>query len=199
MCILRASIVIDMKRMFFVIMLFMLSWMGMYSQTIQRADSVVHTEHFSYVNKDKHKYIKLIPNEYAFNRERWSNQPNNAEYSFPDKTRPQVLKDHQLMLEKHFSIYLLPMSLEDLKVFRKVHFNYYFDKNSKFLGYEVFVPSDLFERFPSMERLCAEFGRLLKDYDFSVYGIRPYYPDKFKYSYCTIHLANYINLLLRQK
>ncbi|MBP3678684.1 MAG: hypothetical protein J6I70_00040 [Bacteroidaceae bacterium] len=188
-----------MKRMFFVIMLFMLSLMGMYSQTIQRADSVVHTEHFSYVNKDKHKHIKLIPNEYAFNRERWSNQPNNAEYSFPDKTRPQVLKDHQQMLEKHFSIYLLPMSVEDLKVLRKVHFNYYFDKNSKFLGYEVFVPSDLFERFPSMERLCAEFGRLLKDYDFSVYGIRPYYPDKFKYSYCTIHLANYINLLLRQK
>ena len=56
----------------------MLSWMGMYSQTIQRADSVVHTEHFSYVNKDKHNHIKLIPNEYAFNRERWSNQPNNA-------------------------------------------------------------------------------------------------------------------------
>lgn len=91
------------------------------------------------------------------------------------------------------------MSVEDLKVLRKVHFNYYFDKNSKFLGYEVFVPSDLFERFPSMERLCSEFGRLLKDYDFLVYGIRPYYPDKFKYSYCTIHLANYINLLLRQK
>ena len=102
MCILRASIVIDMKRMFFVIMLFMLSWMGMYSQTIQRADSVVHTEHFSYVNKDKHKHIKLIPNEYAFNRERWSNQPNNAEYSFPDKIRPQVLKDHQQMLRSIF-------------------------------------------------------------------------------------------------
>ena len=65
------------------------------------------------------------------------------------------MKDHQQMLEKHFSIYLLPMSVEDLKVLRKVH--------------EVFVPSDLFERFPSMERLCAEFGRLLKDYDFSLW------------------------------
>ena len=89
------------------------------------------------------------------------------------------------------------MPVEDLKVLRKVYFTYYFDKDSKFLGYEVFAPSDLFERFPSMERLCAEFGNSLKDYDLSVYNIEP--SKTFTYSNCSIHLANYINLLLRQK
>lgn len=191
-----------MKIYFLLIFIYVLGVNGVYAQAERETDIVIHTEHFSYMKRSAEKKsgnIRLIPREYAPERERWGNQSNNAEYSFPDKTRPQVLKDHQLMLEKHFSMYLLPLSIEDLKELRKVYFNYYFDKDFNFLGYEVFVPSDLFEHFPSMERLCAEFGRSLKDYDFSVYGIRPYYPDKFKYSYCTIHLANYINLLLRQK
>lgn len=191
-----------MKVYFWLIFFFILGINSVYAQIETDTDVVIHTEHFSYVKKGGERTsrsIRLIPNEYAPDREKWSNQQNNGEYSFPDKTRPQVLKDHQQMLEKHFSMYLLPMPVEDLKELRKVHFNYYFDKSSNFLGYEVFAPSDLFERFPGMERLCAEFGNSLKDYDFSVYGMRPNYPDKFKYSYCTIHLANYINLLLRQK
>ena len=191
-----------MKVYFWLIFFFILGINSVYAQIETDTDVVIHTEHFSYVKKGGERTsrsIRLIPNEYTPDREKWSNQQNNGEYSFPDKTRPQVLKDHQQMLEKHFSMYLLPMPVEDLKELRKVHFNYYFDKSSNFLGYEVFAPSDLFERFPGMERLCAEFGNSLKDYDFSVYGMRPNYPDKFKYSYCTIHLANYINLLLRQK
>lgn len=191
-----------MKVYFLLIFIFILGINGVYAQTESDTDIVIHTEHFSYVKRGgerKSNTIRLVPNEYAFNRNNWSNKSYNGEYFITTEMRGRMLKDHQQMLEKHFSMCLLPMSVEDLKVLRKVFFNYYFDRESKFLGYEIFVPSDLFERFPSMERLCAEFGRSLKDYDLSVYDIRPDYPDKFKYSHCTIHLANYINLLLRQK
>lgn len=189
-----------MKVYFGLIFIFIFVINGVYAQTGSDVDVVIYTEHFSYVKRGgerKSSHITLIPNEYAFNRKNWSNQPNNGEYIIPTEMRGRMLRDHQQMLEKHFSMYLLPMPVEDLKVLRMVYFCYYFDKNSTFLGYELFAPSEVFERFPSMERLCAEFGNSLKDYDLSVYNIEP--SKTFTYSNCTIHLANYINLLLRQK